>query len=194
MNNFRIFTESKADIKFLSDYIEEAFTISLSEDDFDPLGSWSGYKTGGDIKASIKQNKEDLKTTILILDADNDFNARRQEVLNDFAENNIPVNLFLFPNNNSVGSLESILCEIAVERKIIQCFEEYEVCIAGYQTPVIKSKVFAYLDALLPANNKKNDKIDLIQEKNRNYRAPNHWNLQHEFLTPLKEFLSQNIL
>ena len=147
MPNFRIFTESKADIKFLKDYIEEIFDLSLTDDDFDPLGGWSGYKASGNIKASIKQNTEDLKTTILILDADNNFHERQQEVLNDFAKNNIPVHLFLFPNNNSTGSLENILCEIAVEKHIIQCFEQYETCIDGYQTPVIKSKIFAYLVA-----------------------------------------------
>lgn len=190
MPNFRIFTESIADVKFLKDYIEEVFNISLSEDDFDTLGSWSGYKAGGNLKASIKQNTEDSKTTILILDADNNFNNRQQEVINDFAGFNTTINLFLFPNNNSNGSLESILCETAIEKHIIQCFEEYEICITGHQTPVIKSKVFAYLDALLPSAYKKNDKNDLIQEKNRNYRNANHWNLHHEFLNPLKEFLT----
>lgn len=190
MPNFRIFTESAADVKFLKDYIEEVFNIILNDEDFDTLGSWSGYKAGGILKASIKQNAEDNKVTILILDADNNHNSRLEEVIADFAGFNTPINLFLFPNNNNSGSLESILCEIAIKRKIIQCFEEYETCIDGYQTPVIKSKIFAYLDALLPSAHKKNDKIDLIQEKNRNYRNTNHWNLHHEFLTPLKEFLT----
>lgn len=194
MSTFRIFTESKADIKFLKDYIEEVFHIELKDEDFDPLGSWSGYKTGGGIKASIKQNAEDTKITILILDADNDFESRQNEVLNDFRQNNIPIELFLFPNNNSTGSLESILCEVAIENQIIKCFEAYETCISGHQSPVIKSKIFAYLDALLPAVNKKNDKNDLIQDNNRNYRNSEHWNLNHEFLNPLKEFLSQHIL
>lgn len=189
MHNFRIFTESPADVKFLKDYIEEVFTVILNDENFDTLGSWSSYKAGGNLKASIKQNTEDSKTTILILDADDNFNNRQQEVVNDFAGFNTPISLFLFPNNNSNGSLESILCETAIERKIIQCFEEYETCIAGHQAPVIKSKIFAYLDALLPSGKKKNDKNDLIQEKNRNYRNATHWNLHHEFLNPLKEFL-----
>jgi hypothetical protein len=190
MPNFRIFTESIADVKFLKDYIEEVFTVILNDDDFDTLGSWSGYKAGRNLKASIKQNTEDSKTTILIIDADSNFNNRQQEVVNDFAGFNTPISLFLFPNNSNNGSLENILCETAIEKQIIQCFEEYEICIAGHQTPVIKSKVFAYLDALLPSANKKNDKNDLIQEKNRNYRNTDHWDLRHEFLNPLKEFLA----
>jgi hypothetical protein len=194
MPNYRIFTESPADIKFLKDYIEETFATSLSYEDFDSLGSWAGYKSGGDIKASIKQNKEDNKTTILILDADNDFAARQNEVINDFAKEQIPIQLFLFPNNKSIGSLESLLCEIAIVRNIIDCFEAYETCITGHQAPVLKSKVFAYLDALLPEKNKKTDKNDLIHEKNRNYRNKAHWNLNHIYLDPLKHFLSNHIL
>ena len=72
MPNFRIFTEGKADIKFLKDYIEEIFTIPLANDDFDPLGSWAGYKAGGNLKALIRENQENDKVTILILDADDD--------------------------------------------------------------------------------------------------------------------------
>ncbi len=189
MLNFRIFTESKADIKFLKDYIDEVLNIQLSYEDFDSLGSWAGYKTSGVLKSSIKQNNDDGKATILILDADIDFLGRKQEVLNDFMAFNVPISLFLFPDNGSIGSLETLLCEIAVERKIITCFEGYETCVTGYQAPVIKSKVFAYLDALLPANQKKNDSHDLIQDKNRNYKNAAHWNLQHDSLNPLKEFL-----
>ena len=147
------------------------------------------------LKASIEQNhKDDHKTTILILDADTDFNSRREEILNDFAGYEVPISLFLFPNNNSAGSLETILCEIAIEITIINCFENYEACIVGYEPPVTKSKVFAYLDALLPANRKKNDHNDLIQEKNRNYRVAAHWNLNHAHLQALREFLNQFIL
>lgn len=195
MLNFRIFTEGKADIKFLKDYIQEVFDITLNDDMFDSLGSWSGYKSNGIIKASIKENSIDNENiSIIILDADNNFLQRQKEILNDFAELNVPVKLFLFPNNEGAGSLENLLCEIAVEKTLIQCFEAYENCISGYQSPVIKSKIFAYLEALLPAVNKKNDKHDLIQDKNRNYRNSKHWNLHHEFLHPLKEFLSPYIV
>jgi hypothetical protein len=195
MLDLKIFTESKADVKFLKDYIEEVFTIPLSDNNFDTLGSWSGYKAGGNLKASIEQNhKDDHKITILILDADTDFNSRREEILHDFSEYEVPINLFLFPNNNLAGTLETILCEIAIERSIINCFENYESCIVGYEAPVTKSKVFAYLDALLPEKHKKNDRNDLIQDKNRNYRNATHWNLNHVYLLPLREFLQSFII
>jgi hypothetical protein len=190
MQDFRIFTESKADIKFLKDYIEEIFQIQLSDNYFDPLGSWSGYKAGGVLKASISQNYfDDEKSTVIILDADDNLTNRREEVLNDFAGFGVPISLFLFPNNYSIGSLETLLCDIAVERQIINCFAGYETCIAGYHPPVVKSKVYAYLDALLPANQKKGDSKDIIQEGHRNYRNPGHWNLHHHGIEPLRNFL-----
>jgi hypothetical protein len=58
MQNFRIFTESKSDIKFLKDYVEEVFKVKLTDEDFDSLGSWSGYKTGGVLKKSFIENQE----------------------------------------------------------------------------------------------------------------------------------------
>lgn len=193
MSNFRIFTESKADVKFIRDYIAEIFNLELSDDDFDTLGSWSGYKAGGNLKASIKENHADQKQTILVLDADADFANRQQEVLNDFSGYGIPIKLFLFPDNNSTGNIEILLCKIAIHQKIIDCFDSYEKCIDGFESPVIKSKVFAYLDALLPSSQKKGDSKDLIQEKNRNYRNPNHWDLAHDSLTPFKIFIQSFI-
>lgn len=189
MQNFRIFTESKADIKFLKDYIEEVFIVKLEDENFDTLGSWAGYKAGGNLNASIKQNTEDGKTNILILDADVNIESRRKEVLEDFQKYNTPIKLFLFPNDAHNGALENILCEIATKKDILACFDKYEECIKGHETPIIKSKVFAYLDALLPSKNKNNNNHDLIQGKNRNYQNTDHWNLHHEFLNPLKEFL-----
>lgn len=191
MSNFRIFTESNADIKFLKDYLKEVYNTSLLDSDFDPLGSWAGYKSDGKPKASIIENYENNKNSILILDADSDFEARKMEVLSDFEKFGIPIKLFLFPNNQAQGSLETLLCEIAVEKKIISCFEAYEKCITGFQSPVIKSKIFAYLDALLPSNQKKGNSIDLISEKNRDYRNAHHWDLNNAFLDPLKAFLQQ---
>ena len=193
MAKFKIFTESKADVKFLKDYIEEILNISLNYDNFDTLGSWAGYKEGGNLKQSFIENNNNENISILILDADVDTEKRRLEVLNDFKSFDTSIELFLFPNNKDNGELETLLAQIAVDRKLIDCFESYEKCIEGYEKPVNKSKIFAYLDALLPHNNKDNNKKDLIQDANRNYKNRDHWKLDTDYLNPLKEFLSQFI-
>ena len=191
MPEFKIFTESNADIKFIQDYISEHFTDLLSEDFFYPLNSWAGYKSKGQAIASIQENFEKGKQTILILDADNDFAARQAEVLNDFYGYNIPIKLFLFPNNAHNGNLENLLTEIALDRTPINCFMNYEECVRAYNLPLEKSKIYAYLDAVLPPESKINRKNDLRTEENRDYRNAAHWNLHHEYLTPLHNFLQQ---
>jgi len=189
MANFRIFAESKADIKFLKDYILEIFGLTLLDSDFDPLLSWAGYKAGGNLIQSIRQNHDDTKASILILDADSDINSRREEISQDFQTYGIPLNLFLFPNDSINGNMEVLLAEIAVNRKIMDCFLEYERCVDGHPKPLNHSRIYAYLDMLLYPNFNNKEGKDLRKEEFRNYRNSQHWNLQHETLTPLKDFL-----
>jgi hypothetical protein len=191
MPDFKIFTEGKADIKFLKDYVSEHFNPILSDELFYELKSWSGYKTNGHALAAIQENFDAKNETILILDADNDFANRQAEVVGDFDKFGIHANLFLFPDNKHNGNLESLLTDIAVDRIPINCFLNYEECIRAYNLSLEKSRIYAYLDTVLPANSKINRKIDLRIEENRNYRNPAHWNLHHEYLTPLHNFLQQ---
>jgi hypothetical protein len=189
-NNFRIFTESKADVKFLKDYIKSVFTYKIEDNSFDTLGSWSGYKKGGVLNTSIKQNFDDGNKTVLILDADKDYENRRNEVLSDFIYYNIPIELFLFPDNKQNGNLEYLLSQIATERKMMDCFLEYEKCVSGHSKPLNDARIYSYLDMLLYPNPFDTQKKDLRKEENRNYGNQNHWNLHHEALLSLKQFLS----
>jgi hypothetical protein len=190
MQNFRIFTESKADIKFLRDYIEEIFNIALSENHFDPLGSWSGYKTNNKPIASIQENFFNESTSILILDADSDFQKRQSEVISDFKKFDISIQLFLFPNDSVSGNLEDILAEIAVDKTLMDCFLEYEKCVKPYPKKLNDSRIYSYLDMLLLENFKNPKGSDMRKEEFRNYRNTKHWNLKDKYLNPLKEFLS----
>jgi hypothetical protein len=189
MQNFRIFTESKADIKFITDYIEIQYEKTLTENDFYSLGSWSGYKTGGKLISAVNENIDNKRTPILILDADMNFEQRRKEVLEDFAQFNTNVELFLFPNNASEGNLESLLAVLAVDRKVMDCFLEYENCVSGHPKPLNHSRIYSYLDMMLYPQHTNPDGNDLRKEEYRDYTNEAHWNLQHEYLTPLKLFL-----
>lgn len=194
MSNFRIFTESKADIKFLQDYIEEVFDLCLNEKiDFDTLGGRTGYKAGGKLKASIKENHENEKTTILIVDADAGFGKSKEEILSDFNTFGIQIALFQFPNDYEDGNIEDLLSKIAVDRKLMNCFLEYEKCVDAYPKKLNDSRIYSYLDMLLIDNFKDEHGKDLRKEEFRNYRNQNHWDLHHEFLNPLRAFLSQHI-
>jgi len=191
MNNFRIFTEGKGDVKFLKDYIIEVFNPpDLTDLHFDTLGSWSGYKAGGLLKPSIRENFDNGNTTILILDADKDFAARKKEVLDDFSEYGIqPVELFLFPDNAQKGNIETLLASIATQRKFMDCFLEYENCVKEHPKSLNDARIYSYLDMLLHPTPRDGNGFDLRKEEFRNYRNRDHWDLTHNYLDPLKEFL-----
>lgn len=187
--NVHFFVEDKAHQKFLIDFVEERFRVSLNSNHFYRLESWSGYKKGGIAFPDYEQNTANEINNVTFLDADTDLEARKSKVIADFENLNINSALFLFPNNNDNGEIEIALAKIATQTKIIECFESYEECILDYEKPVNKSKILAYLDALLPASLKKNNKKDLIQEDKRDYRNTTHWNLYHEYLESLHLFL-----
>ena len=189
MQDLKIFTEGKGDVKFIADYVQEIFGINLDHGYFDTLGSWSGYKAGGDIEDSIQQSHDNSKQIILILDADNDIAKRQKEVKQDFISYNIPMHLFLFPDQNMNGNIEKILTEIAVDRKLMNCFLSYEDCVKDYNLPLEKSRIYSYLDSILPEDCK-TKKNDLRKEENRDYKNYKHWNLQHEYLQPFHDFLA----
>ena len=52
-------------------------------------------------------------------------------------------------------------------------------------TPAEKTKIYGYLEALLGESKSQKE---LIKEANRNYENPQHWNLDSEYLKPLKVF------
>ena len=52
--------------------------------------------------------------------------------------------------------------------------------------PAKKTKIYAYLETLL---GKSKTQKKLIKDANRNYENTQHWNLDAEYLEPLKEFL-----
>ena len=52
-------------------------------------------------------------------------------------------------------------------------------------------KIYGYLEALLGETNSQKE---LIKEANRNYENTQHWNLDADFLEPLKGFIKKNII
>lgn len=53
------------------------------------------------------------------------------------------------------------------------------------------TKIYGYLEALLGETKSQKE---LIKETNRNYENSLHWNLEAEYLEPLKAFFENNIL
>ncbi|MCR4828322.1 MAG: AAA family ATPase [Bacteroidales bacterium] len=141
----------------------------------------------------------------------NNFRGIEHLDMEDFARVNVLVGqnncgkstvLDTLPNNHDAGTLEDLLENIINpnNRPIFDCWEHYEqelvqIDIPGrtpppLTTPAKKTKIYGYLEALLGETKSQKE---LIKEANRNYEDTQHWNLDAEYLEPLKAFLENNI-
>ena len=59
-----------------------------------------------------------------------------------------------------------------------------------YTLPAKKTRIYAYLEALLGASNSEKEKI---KEKNRDYKNKDHWDLQAQALSGLTAFLKEHL-
>lgn len=111
--------------------------------------------------------------------------------------------LFLFPNNQDSGDLETLLERIIPpnNQSILKCWNKYERSLKIYATPLVrpvplrplttparKSKIYGYLEVLLGESKAEKKKI---KEANRNYHNNDHWDLQSSTLNSLKELIDQ---
>nr|WP_080234971.1 DUF3226 domain-containing protein [Helicobacter pylori] len=163
---------------------------------------------------------EKYDKTLIIFDADKDYESNKKEILKVLskAEQTIPEEqIFLFPNNQDNGDLETLLLEIATYREIIQCFKRYLKCIEckcikikEHYKPIKVSKnmLYAYLEVFelqkffqcsFDKDNKKPEKDHIIdsegkikeKHKEEYERLKEVVDFNSESLIPLKIFLEQ---
>jgi hypothetical protein len=188
-----IVVEGAADEKFIIDYLK--YLGIYNEQDWKISVNGGCAKNNPAVKDALRVNKNDGGTNLIIFDADNDCEKRREEIQKNFNEYVDKENVFLFPDNQSNGCLETLLERIAVNTEIFDCWKKYEDCLkcknTEYTTPSLKSKMYAYLEAQLPNTNSGKEKI---KDGKRDYTNKEHWNLAHEALNPLKEFLTTQLI
>ena len=199
---YTIYVEGIADVRFLSQYIHHLFGIMVPKERIVKLDGWTNLK-GTTWQQRMRAITDKGGTNIVIIDADKDIDARRSDVLSWKEENALEFELFLLPNNQDTGALEDLLENIINpnNRPIFDCWENYEkelvtLDILGrtpppLTTPAKKTKIYGYLEALLGESNTQKE---LIKEVNRNYENTQHWNLDAEYMEPLREFLLRTII
>lgn len=198
---YTIYVEGVADVRFISQYIHHLFDIIVPEERIVKLDGWTNLK-GTTWQQRMKAITDKDGTNIVILDADNDIEARRSDILSWKIENDLEFELFLLPNNKDAGALEDMLENIINpnNRPILKCWENYEkelvkLDIPGrtpppLTTPAKKTKIYGYLEALLLDSKSQKE---LIKEVKRDYENTQHWDLDAEYLKGLKEFLERNL-
>lgn len=205
MKRFQIIVEGDADKKFFEDYYHHIFggkapKSSITHPGKD--GDTGGYQKlkSEDAIGVMRQNTDMGGINLVIFDADEDTEARRSELLVIKEEFGVEFELFMLPNDKDAGTLEDLLENIINpnNQPVMDCWQTYEeklreVRIPSKTPPTLtipakKTKIYAYLETLL---GKSRSQKKLIKDANRNYKNTQHWNLDAEYLEPLKEFLQK---
>ncbi len=212
-----IYTEGKSDKNFLSWCLD----VWKNEDHFDQAHFDIIYVEGKDklfsdefckrIENILKNKNQEYRQVCIIFDADikkenqesdAGFDNKLKHIREKFKEKGIDFpkeQIFLFPNNQDDGDLETLLLEIAKHDEFLKCFEGYLECIKSKEhykpiKNIRKSKWYAYLEALGLENLTKIDIFD-NESKIKNKHEENYRKLKEmvdfnsESLIPLKIFL-----
>ena len=198
---FTIYVEGIADMVFFKQYILHVLGFEVANDSIVKLDGWTNLK-GSVWQQRMKTMTDNGGTNIVIIDADKDIDARRADILKWKQDNGLEFELFLLPNDKDTGALEDLLEYIINpnNQPIFDCWEDYEKELVKLEipgrtpppltTPAKKTKIYGYLEALLGPTK---DEKELIKERNRKYSNTIHWNLDAEYLEPLKGFLERNL-
>ncbi|MCQ2856081.1 hypothetical protein JT094_04925 [Helicobacter pylori] len=174
-----IFVEGPSDKVFLEVYLYFLEDI--------PIKNFNVRSTNGKDKLpKLSLEIEQYAKTLIIFDADKDYESNKKEILSKTQQKITEEQIFLFPNNQDDGDLETLLLEIAKHKEIIQCFKRYLKCIEckyiGIKEHheliknIRKNMLYAYLEVFelqkffqyeWDINNKKNEKKIIIDDKGK---------------------------
>ncbi|PUD79614.1 hypothetical protein C2R62_03855 [Helicobacter pylori] len=127
---------------------------------------------------------EKYDKTLIIFDADKDYESNKKEILKVVSKTKQTISeeqIFLFPNNQDDGDLETLLLEIAKHDEFLKCFEGYLECIKSKEhykpiRNIRKNMLYAYLEVFglekffqykWDINNKKNEENIIIDDKGK---------------------------
>ena len=155
-----------------------------------------GYTNLDQFAVQMQRNTDNGIKNLVIFDADfphtGGFEKRQAELLNLKEKEKVDFELFLFPNNQDDGTFEHLLEHLATEehKGLLECFEGYESCIRGrnnpkYVSPDQKAKMYAYVSTQTDPKD-----IKMFKKGDWRFNQTDLWNLNVDYLTPLKDFLS----
>lgn len=198
----RIFVEGR-DADFIDKFIQSFMGENAERWEILPT---NGYTNLNLIDQQFKENTDNGGVNLIIFDADfpetnGGFTVRKKYIEEKMKELSIFGEIFLFPNNQDNGDFELMLEHIINEEHqcLLKCFEKYESCIGGhidengnpkYITPNRKAKIYAYVESFKKS---KTEKERFKNGKDFFFNNSNYWNLNSEYLAPLKKFLQKNI-
>ncbi|WQW81265.1 hypothetical protein KVM82_01885 [Helicobacter pylori] len=211
-----IFVEGPSDRFFL-----EVYLLYLYFQERFPIKNFKVQNVDGKDNLSKRLLEiEKYDKTLIIFDADKDYESNKKEILKVVSKTKQTISeeqIFLFPNNQDDGDLETLLLEIAKHDEFLKCFEGYLECIKNKEhykpiKNIRKNKLYAYLEALglekffqytwdtEKKNNKKKliiddkdgDEIEIKDQYKGDYeKLKKVLDLNSKSLIPLKDFLER---
>ncbi len=201
-----IFVEGPSDKVFLEAYLYFLEDIPIKNFKVKDV-------TGKDNLSKRLLEIEKYDKTLIIFDADKDYESNKKEILSKTQQKITEEQIFLFPNNQDDGDLETLLLEIAKHDEFLKCFEGYLECIKSKEhykpiKNISKSKWYAYLEVFelqnffkdkRNKNDKKNEEKIIIDDKGKirkeykeEYEKLKEMiDFNSNSLIPLKDFLGQ---
>lgn len=127
--------------------------------------------------------------------ADNDggFEIRKSDILHKLEVMKVEASLFLFPDNQNEGDVETLI-ETLIQRdkhkRFFSCYSGYEMCLGDeYQAPNLKGKLHTYITAQKGLTKKQRNSIGSGQWL---FENKDYWDIDRETLKPLKDFILQS--
>ncbi|WRA44351.1 hypothetical protein KVL46_01830 [Helicobacter pylori] len=161
-----MYTEGKSDKNFLS-WCLDVWEYQAHFDIIHVEGKNNLFSDGlcKNIKSILNNENHRYKQVCIIFDADikeesqesdAGFNNKLKHIREKFKEKGIDFpkeQIFLFPNNQDDGDLETLLLKIAKHDEFLKCFEGYLECIKSKEhykpiKNIRKNMLYAYLEAL----------------------------------------------
>ena len=205
MKDYRIFVEGVADKRFIEQLIQHLFGIPVMGDCVIPTEGYTNLIAKSKTTVYVNQMRrttDDGGVNLVVFDADDDCEKRRNEIMDWKHEHKLDFELFLFPDNHSSGEFEDLLESIInpENQPVMDCWEKYEESLKNVNIPwregvpltipAKKTKIYAYLEVLLGSSKSEKKKI---KESNRDYCNINHWNLNATALTDLIVFFKEHL-
>ncbi|WP_181227853.1 DUF3226 domain-containing protein [Helicobacter pylori] len=200
-----IFVEGPSDRVFL-----EVYLYFL---EYFPIKNFKVRSINGKCNLSSHLNEiEQYAKTLIIFDADKDYESNKKEILKVVSKIQQKITeeqIFLFPNNQDDGDLETLLLEIAKHKEIIQCFKRYLKCIEckcigikehhGPIKNIRKNMLYAYLEVFELQKffqykwdtSNKNEKYIIIDDKGK---IKERYKEEYEKLKEVIDFNSKSLI
>lgn len=187
MNKIYIYVEGKSDKEFVDCCLKHWGRLEFFEVNINA----NSNAIQENLLNKIKSHKDNDEQVLIIFDADKDFIQTQERIIGESQGLMSAQEIFLFPNNQSNGELETLLLEIATNKKPCECFKRYIECLGNLKDNILKkSAIFAYREAMgaekkIKGKNQEKEKIEILQtEFERIFDFESH------VLNPLKQFIA----